>query len=213
MKGLPSQQFVPIKSIRDGVMILENNDHRAILSTNSLNLALKSEDEQTAILTQFQNFFNSLDFPVQIFVSSRRANLEPYIELLSGRMNKIKEELMKLQIIEYIDYIKTFNEETNIMEKRFFVIVPYTPAVLGGNSSQSKSGPLSFLPFGKADTNSSLEIKSFMETKRQLDQRVSVVISGLTRCGLLTKQLQTQEIIELFYGIFNPGTEGKAIVD
>lgn len=210
MKGTASQQFVPIKSIRDGVILLDNGEYRAILMTNSLNIALKGEDEQMAILTQFQNFFNSLDFPIQIFVQSRRADIGPYIEMLQDRLKIVQEELLKLQIIEYIDYVRTFSEETNIMEKSFFVVVPYVPAIVGGGAN---GGLLSSLSVGGVGDKAARELKNFEEIKRQVGDRVAVVSMGLSRCGLRVEQLRTEEAIELFYELYNPGTESKAIIN
>jgi hypothetical protein len=122
MKGFASQKFVPIKSIREGIVSLDNNEYRAVIMVSSLNLSLKSEDEQSAILSQFQNFFNSLDFPIQIYSKSRRADIEPYLKSLEERIKQVDGELLKLQIVEYIEYIKSFTSESNIMTKQFYVI-------------------------------------------------------------------------------------------
>lgn len=208
MLGAASQKFVPIKTIQDGVIELQNGEYRRVLMTNSLNIALKSEDEQTAIISQFQNFFNSLDFPIQIFVKSRRTDIAPYLQMLTERQKQVKEELIKLQISEYIDYIRSFNEETNIMTKEFFVVVPYVAAIIS-----SVSNPLSLLSFGtKKEDNVIENNKNWQEIQQQLEERVDVVISGLSRCGLRIKALDTEETIELYYEIFNPGIEGKSVV-
>jgi hypothetical protein len=201
MRGEASQNFVPIKTIRDGILEVEGGEYRAILMTNSLNLSLKSEDEQFAVISQFQNFLNSLDFPIQVFVKSRRMNLEPYLELLKGRIGEVKEELLKLQILEYIEYIKSFSEERNIMTKYFFVVVPYVPAIVN-----LKDGL-----FGGKKDNFQEQAKSFKEIERQMDERVSVVTGGLSRCGLKVSRLSTEDSIELFHGLFNPGDAEKAV--
>jgi hypothetical protein len=207
MLGTASQKFIPIKTIRDGLLILNNNEYRAVLMTNSLNLALKGEDEQTAIIKQFQAFFNSLDFPVQIFVQSRRADISPYIALLNDRVKSAEGELLKLQIVEYIDYIKTFSESINLMTKHFFVVVPYVPATISSFSDASSS----LFSFGKKEQLLSEESKNFSEIRQQMLERVSVVTEGLTRCGLHVSQLGTEELIELFYELFNPGDESKSV--
>lgn len=206
MQGSASQGFVPIKNIRDGLIELQNGEYRAVLMTNSLNLSLKGEDEQTAILTQFQNFLNSLEFSVQIFVKSRRMDIEPYIKLLEERLAVAEGELIKLQITEYISYIKTFSEETNIMSKQFFVVVPYTPAVINQSSVPS-------LPFGNSDALAAKADAAFQEVYRQMEQRILVVSSGLTRTGLRVERLQSDEVVSLFYSLFNPGSEHKAIIN
>jgi len=208
MLGKPSQKFIPIKTIRDGLLVLDNNEYRAVIMTNSLNLALKSEEEQTAIISQFQSFFNSLDFPVQIFIESRRTDIEPYIELLTGRLKEVNEELLKLQITEYIDYIRTFSESVNLMTKHFFVVIPYAPATL----SSFNSSPSSIFSFGKNTNSLSEETKNFDEIRQQINERVDIVSQGLSRCGLRITQLGTEELIELFYELFNPGDESKSVV-
>lgn len=206
-----SQKFVPIKTIHDGVVELDDGSFVEILITNSLNLALKSADEQNAIISQFQNFFNSLDFPIQIFVKSRRANIDAYISSLQERVKFIDGELLKLQTIEYISYIQNFVSEVNIMEKQFFVVVPYVPAIAGEKSASGFSvGNL----MGNTQTNNTdLSQSNLMKIKQQLDQRVSVVISGLSRSGLRLKQLETEEVMDLFYGLFNPGIEAKTLME
>lgn len=208
MKGSASQAFVPIKNIRDGLIELDSGEYRAVLMTNSLNLSLKGEDEQTAILSQFQNFLNSLEFSVQIFVKSRRMDIAPYISLLEERLSVAEGELIKLQIAEYINYIKTFSEETNIMSKQFFVVVPYAPAVLGSNSN------IPTLSFGSDKVANDVKSEAaFQEIYRQMEQRILVVSSGLTRCGLRVERLQSEEVVELFYNIFNPNAEYKAVIN
>lgn len=126
----PTQDFVPIKEVRDGFVVLKDGSYRAVLMASSINLALKSEDEQTSILFQFQNFLNSLDFQIQIFIQSRELDIRPYIALLEERYTEQKSDLMKIQVREYIDFVKTFTESADIMTKNFFVVVPYSPPVL-----------------------------------------------------------------------------------
>ncbi|MEK7645264.1 MAG: hypothetical protein AAB391_03030 [Patescibacteria group bacterium] len=204
-KSAPSQQFVPLKEVRDGIAILKDGSMRALLLTSSLNFALKSAESQEAIIYQFQNFLNSLDFTVQIFVSSRRLDIRPYIALLENRYKEQTGELLRLQTREYIEFIKKFTESANIMTKSFFVVVPYGSAVLNKNSASGL--------FSKKDKQKETAQKSeaFEEAKSQIQQRVSVVEQGLTRVGIRVAQLGTEEIIELFYKIFNPGETDKPI--
>lgn len=198
-----TQGFVPIKEVRDGIAVLKTGGLRAILLASSLNFALKSPDEQQAIISQFQNFLNSLDFSVQIFIQSRRLDIRPYIALLESRYKEQLSDLMKIQTREYIEFIKNFTENTSIMNKSFFIIIPYTPSVLGKGSKN---------PFGKKnDITPQDALENFEENRSQLDQRVSVVAQGLTRSGIRVVQLGTEEVIELFYKIFNPGESEKPI--
>ncbi len=198
-----TQDFVPISEVRDGVIVLKDGSLRAILLASSLNFALKSEDEQTAFIVQFQNFLNSLDFSCQIFVQSRMLDIRPYVATLEAAYKEQLDDLMRIQIREYIEFIKSFTEAANIMTKNFFVVVPYAASVTVG-----KKGPLSFLPFGKKG-NVEEANRSFEEQVSQLEQRISIVQQGLVRTGVRTVQLGTEEAIELMYKMFNPGEEGK----
>ena len=200
-----TQQFVPIDRIRDGIATLKNGELRAVIITNSLNLSLKSEDDQQAILLQFQNILNSLDFPIEIFVQSRRLNIKPYLELLQARSGEVKEDLLKIQIHEYIGFINKFAEETNIMTKHFFIVVPYLPTNIGGTSS---SGALASFGLSKP-TNAENNI-SFDAARIQLEQRVSTILQGLSRFGIRGQKLNTEEMVELFYKLFNPGEQDRA---
>jgi len=207
-KAKATQDFVPIREVRDGIVVLKNGSLRAILMTSSLNFALKSQEEQEAILFQFQNFLNSIEFSIQIFIQSRDLDIRPYITLLEERLRVQTNDLMKIQIQEYIGFVKNFTESTNIMSKSFFVVIPYTPSIL-----KAKSGALSNLPLMKKDQKESRkeEQDSFEENRSQLEQRVSVVKQGLSRTGIRVAQLGTEEVIELFYKMFNPGELSKPI--
>lgn len=203
-KGTATQEFVPIERIRDGIMILKSGELRAILITNSLNLSLKSEDEQQAILLQFQTFLNSLDFPIEFFIESRRLNIKPYIDLLQARSKEVKEDLLKIQIHEYIGFITKFTEESNIMTKHFFITIPYfqTNDTTGGSSS--------LLSFNSSNDSASKENVSAFEASRiQLEQRVATTIQGLSRFGLRAQKLGTEEVVELFYKLFNPSEQNR----
>lgn len=204
----PTQDFVPIKEIRDGIVILKDGSMRMILMVSSLNIALKSEDEQTALLYQFQNFLNSLDFSVQIFIQSRRLDIRPYIALLEGRMREQLDDLLKIQTKEYIEFIKNLTETTNIMTKNFFVVVPYSASVIGGKGS---SFHISFGGKRSAADKKLDSMEAFDENRTQLDQRASVVAQGLSRLGIRVVELGTEEAIELFYKLYNPGEAEKPI--
>ena len=205
-KARATQEFVPIEQVRDGIVILKDGSMRAVLMTSSLNIALKSQDEQAAILLQFQTFLNSLDFSVQFFVQSRELDIRPYIALLEARYTQQTSELMKIQVREYIDFVKGFTEGANIMTKNFFIIVPYTPAFAAAGGLRSNLQGF----FGKKDEQQSTG-PTFEESRTQLEQRVSVVQSGLARTGVRIAQLGTEEVIELFYKLFNIGELDRPI--
>jgi hypothetical protein len=200
-----TQDFVPVKEVRGGVIVLKEGGLRAIVLASSINFALKSSDEQIAILSQFQNFLNSLDFSVQIFIQSRKLDIRPYVALLEERETAQTNDLMKIQVREYIEFIKTFTADANIMSKSFFVVVPYTPAQL-----DVKSVSQGF--FGKASNTSAEDAaQAFEEHRTQIEQRVSVVQQGLSACGVRSVMLGTEEVIELLYKLFNPGELDKPI--
>jgi len=208
-KSQTTQNFVPIHEVRDGIVVLKNGGMRALILASSLNFALKSQDEQSSIMMQFQNFLNSLDFPIQIFVQSKKLDIRPYIALLEERYKEQLTELMKIQVREYIEFIKTFVESTNIMSKSFFVVIPYDPAMV----STSNNPVSSFLPGKKKSASAKAESadQQFQEYRSQLEQRVAVVEQGLVRCGIRAAELGTEEVVELFYKLFNPGETEKPI--
>ncbi|MFA6257135.1 MAG: hypothetical protein WCT29_02855 [Candidatus Paceibacterota bacterium] len=201
-----TQDFVPIREIRDGVIILKDGGLRAIVLANSVNLSLKSEDEQKATIAQFQNFLNTLDFSVQISVQSRRLDIRPYLLLLENRMKVQNEPLLKLQTKEYIEFIRNFTESVSIMTKSFFVVVPYTPTTLQSDASFLDK----LLSRKNAAQQQAAQQIAFEEKKSQLEERVAVISQGLGRCGINSVQLGTEEVVEVLYKVFNPGElEGK----
>jgi len=181
---------------------------RGIILSSSLNFALKSTDEQEAIIFQFQNFLNSLDFSVQISIQSRELDIRPYLATLEKRYNEELNDLLKIQIKEYIQFVKSFTESQSIMSKTFFVVIPFSATIL---SSKKDSGLGKFLPSSRGKEIAAKKSDAFEENRTQLEQRVSVVQQGLTRCGIRSVSLGTEETIELFYKLFNPGDTEKPI--
>lgn len=204
-----TQEFVPILEVRDGIVLLKDGGMRAILLCSSLNFSLKSDDERNAILLQFQDFLNSLDFSVEIVIQSRKLDIRPYIALLEEREKAQTNNLMKIQVREYIEFIKNFTESTNIMTKNFFIVVPYTPALL--NVGSKTSGLSSLLPQRTAKQKTAAKEGNFEENRTQLEERLSVVEQGLIRSGIRVARLGTEEVIELFYKAFNPGETEKPL--
>ncbi len=206
LKAKATQDFIPIKEVRDGIIVLKNEELRAIVLANSVNLSLKSSDEQKATILQFQNFLNTLDFSVQISIQSRKLDIRPYLLLLENRIKVQNEPLLKLQTKEYIEFIKNFTESVAIMTKSFFVVIPYTHTTL-----KSDSGIFDkiFSRKNKEETRALKQI-NFEEKRSQLEERVAVIQQGLGRCGINSAQLGTEEVVEVFYKVFNPGEiEGK----
>ncbi len=209
VKSAATQEFVPIKEVRDGIVVLKDGSLRALLMASSINLALKSQDEQEAVIGQFQNFLNSLEFTTQFFIQSRDLDIRPYVALLEDRYAATLDDLMKIQIREYILFIKDFTERANIMTKNFFIVVPYEAALI--TRSGGFASALSSLLPGKGSSAGSLTNEQFEQYRSQLEQRMAVIEQGLVRTGVRVVPLGTEEVIELFYKLFNPGELDKPL--
>lgn len=198
-----TQDFVPVRDIRENVVILKNGQLCMVLLASSINFALKSGDEQQAILSQFQAFLNTIDFSIQFYTQSRRLNIQPYLDQLQQREATQDNDLMRIQLREYMAFIRTFVTEVDVMTKNFFIVIPYTPVQIDFASNLSAV-------FGKKQ-DVIIEDAKFEENRLQLEQRASLVEQGLTRIGVRTIPLQNEELVELYYHIFNPGDpEGTA---
>lgn len=180
---------------------MTDGDLRSVIMVSSINFALKNEDEQNAIIAAYVSFLNNINFPLQIVIQSRELNIEGYLSQLKQKEKEQTNELLKTQITEYINYIKELISLSKIMNKRFFVIVPYNPL------SDQKKGFLSRLTetFSPASLIKMKEDK-FRRLRKELGRRVDTVISGLSSIGLNTIELDTQSLIELFYNTYNPVT-------
>ena len=196
-KGTPTastQLFLDIAEIKDNVVVLKNGGIRAILQTSSVNFNLKSEQEQNATIYSYQNFLNSLEFPIQIVVQSRKLDI--------GEKNE--NPLLKQQTSEYCDYIQRLIEYADIMEKKFYVIVPYDPYRAQNPNPVSRF--MSSVSAQDSVDNIKRRHKEFEELGKKLSQRVATVKAGLDGCNLRSAQLETPQLIELFYQIYNPVT-------
>jgi len=196
-----SQSFVPIERIRDGIVELKDGSLRAVLLCTAINFTLRSEEEQRAILSQFQSFLNSLDFEVQIIVQSRKFDIRPYLMTLENRVDKIEEPLLKFQTREYIEFIRELTGAVNIMSKHFYVVVPYSEAILEAGGFFSKI----FGGVGGLKKRENEATADWNEKRNQLEQRLGMVIQGIGRCGVRSDPLDTEGLIELYYKTFNPG--------
>jgi hypothetical protein len=197
-----TQDFLEIDQIREGVMILKNKALRGIMMVSSLNFALKSAEEQSGIIYQFQEFLNSLDFSCQIIVQSRRLNITGYIDKMKALEARQTNGLLKIQTAEYIKFVEQLitgappaGRYGEIMSKSFFVVVPFTLLELKGGST---------LQALRAAKPSQLTEEQFERSKQQLWQRMEFVALGLRRCGLQAIPLTTPEIIELFWSLHHP---------
>jgi type IV secretory pathway VirB4 component len=196
-KRAATQDFVPIRDVRNNVVVLKNGQICTILIASSINFALKSLDEQRAILQQFQSFLNTIDFSLQFYTQSRRLDIEPYLQKLMGREAQQDNDLMRIQLREYIQFIRTFVTEVDVMSKNFFVVIPYTPMQV---DLKSNLGSI----FTGRKPAAAVEDAKLQENLMQLQQRVSLVEQGLNRIGVRPIALKNEELVELYYHIFNP---------
>jgi len=188
---------VNIKEIRDGVVSLKKGGLRRILIVSGVNFDLKLEAEQTLILNSFQNFLNTLDFSVQLFVHSRKVNVDAYLEAMRERMNEEENQLLKIQIEEYMEFIKTFVDQNAIISKSFFTVIPYESAAV-------VEGTKGILGLFSKKPKREVKEQAPQEALKQLDHRVNQVIDGLEQIGLRTVPLGDRELVELFYNLYNP---------
>jgi len=211
-KGKPqksTQQFLDIMGIRNNTVVLRDGTLRAILMVSSLNFSLKSVDEQNSIIYGYQNFLNSLDFPVQFVIQSRELNIESYLKTLEELEKKQVNELLRIQTIEYREYISNLVEWGRIMRKRFYVIIPYAFTEAKELGAIAKVRNL-LRPAEVIRQNE----KQFQKYNSLLDQRVARVEGLLNTVGLKSVRLNTQELIELFYNVYNPATsKSQPMVD
>lgn len=189
-----TQDILEFDQIRDGLIVLKNKSLRAVIMVSSLNFSLKSEEEQEAIIYQFQEFLNSLDFFSQILIQSRRINMTGYIERLKEMEQKEKHELLKIQLTNYRSFVEELLAGGQIMQKSFYIIIPF---------SFLETKKVSGLKEIKGKTSSFTE-QEFQRAKMQLLQRVEFVILGLRRCGLQAVPLNSAEIIDLLWSFYHP---------
>jgi len=187
-----TQDFLEFERIRDGIIILKNKGLRAVLMVSSLNFVLKSTEEQNAILYQFQNFLNSLDFSCQILILSRRLNITGYLDKLSEIEKKEENELLQVQISEYRKFVDQIMKGGSVMQKTFYVVIPFS---IGEAHSikEEKKGP-----------KIAITEELFQRARNQLMQRIEFIILGLRWCSLEAIPLNSLEIAELLWSLYHP---------
>lgn len=199
-----TQTMLPMGEIRDGFIMLKNGGIRAVLQTSAVNFALKSEEEQNALIFAYQGFLNLLDFPVQIVIRSRKLDIDKYVESLKEIGEKQMNPLLKKQTLEYAEYIKRLVEYADIMEKNFYVVIPADPF----RSKEKGMFQRFFDSLNPNDDVSKIRTRhsEFEDLKKEIQPRISTVKSGLEQCGLRAEQLDTHQLVELLYQIYNPVT-------
>lgn len=193
-----TQQYVNIAEIRDSIIITKTGLLRRVIVIEPVNFALKSEEDQNIIIGQYQNFLNSLNFPVQILVQSRRLDVMPYLDSLTEKVANIGNELLRFHANEYIQFIQGLTELSNIMDKKFYLIVGYDPPTV------TSKGLFGNILGKKEQSKITFSISDWKKYTEELEQRVNLINSGLGAMGLGGHLLDTQATIELFYNVYNP---------
>ncbi|MDD5040016.1 MAG: hypothetical protein PHY34_02595 [Patescibacteria group bacterium] len=203
-----TQQYLPILEIRDDTVILKDGTLRGIILVSSINFALKSEDEQNAVIQGYIQFLNTLDFPLQIVIQSRKLNIDDYLDRLKAIEKEQTNELLKVQTREYRQYVAELVSLADIMSKRFYIIVPYT-----GGSIRSKGFLARLKEAASPTTVISIKQKKFEKNRIELAKRLEYIIDGLSSIGLKAAVLDTQGLIELYYNTYNPDTYDQQRLD
>ncbi|MFA4872232.1 MAG: hypothetical protein WC610_04225 [Patescibacteria group bacterium] len=199
-----TQKYVSIAEIKDDAVVLRDGTLRAVLLISSINFALKSDEEQNAIIAGYVSFLNSLDTSLQIVIQSRRLNLDEYVATLKKAEKEQTNDLLKLQTAEYRQYITELVELGDIMTKRFYVVVPYNPVSNKKRSFWSHTKDV-LSPTGMLNLNQ----KQFLKRRKELFILVDKIISGLSSMSLRSSILDTQSLIELYYNTYNPSVSER----
>jgi hypothetical protein len=197
--GPASVTYLDIAEIRDDMVILKDGTVRGVMLVSSINFALKSEDEQEAIIQAYMSFLNSLEYSLQIVIQSRRMNIDAYMLALSEQQRKTENELLRAQIADYRTFVGELVELGQIMQKRFYMVVPYDPLTNKKKNFWTRLGE-SMSPAASAKLNQ----KQLAERIEQLSRRVEVIRGELNSMGLTSARLDTQSLIELYYNVYNP---------
>lgn len=203
-----TQNSLQIAEIRDGIVIMNDGSFRSVVMVKSINFDLMSPQEQEAVEYSYQGFLNSLYFPIQIFIRSQKVDLRPYVEKLDKIRTEHDNMLLALLMEDYIGYIDALSQQTNIMDKTFYVVIPFFPVVdIQKGIEQSKN----FLTglggiFKPKEQHVTINENDLENAKTELRNRVQAVLAGLLQCGIQGLPLDTQELIELYYDTYNPDT-------
>ncbi len=201
-KAPTTQKYLPIAEIRDDTVVLKDGTVRAVILVSSINFALKSEDEQNAIIQAYTQFLNSFEFPVQIVIQSRKLDIDEYLDRLEKVAKEQTNELLKMQTREYHKFVSELIELADIMSKRFYVVIPYDPVYQKKAKKFSDQVRELFTPSKVIQ----LKKSRFEKYRTELSKRIDFLISGLSGMGLKAVALDTQSLIELFYNTYNPET-------
>lgn len=202
LPGAPTQSFLKLSEIRDDAIIMQDGTLRAIVVVSSTNFDLKNQEEQNALIFAYQRFLNSLEFHVQILMQSRKMDIAEYTEKLKGLMERQTNELLRMQTGEYIEFINRLVESANVMNKNFYVIIPYEQII----PTNSAGGFFKRLFNRNSTSEISVREQTFSDASKQLNERVASVSSNLSSSGLRVVRLGTEQLIELVYNSYNFGS-------
>ena len=197
--GPATQRYLDIAEIREDMVILKDGTVRAVMLVSSINFALKSQDEQQALIQAYMQFLNGLDHPLQVVIQSRKMNIDTYLDALKEQHRSQTNELLRTQIQDYMGFVKQLVDLGQIMSKRFFVTVPYDPLT---NKQRGFLYRLSNAITPVATLK--LRGKQYEDRKRELTKRVGFIQGQLSSMGLNAQRLDTQSLIELYYRVYNP---------
>lgn len=200
-----TQNALEIAEIRDGIVIMNDGTFRAVLMCKSINFDLMSPQEREGVEFAYQGFLNSLYFPVQIFVRSQKIDMRPYIEKLDKIRTEHDNMLLALLMEDYITYMETIVSQTNIMDKKFYVVIPFEPELDMQKAVKASKGFFQAV-FGKKDEHVVINEVDLERAKTELKNRIQAVMNGLQQCQVKSLPLDTQELIELYYDAYNPDT-------
>ena len=201
-----TQNTLEIAAIRDGVVIMNDGSFRSVVMAKSINFDLMSVNEQEAVEYAYQSFLNSLYFDIQIQIKSRKIDMRPYLEKLGKIRTEMSNMLLGMLMEDYIYFIDDLVQQTNIMNKEFYVVIPYIPIVSASGALGAGKGLLSGLVGGKKNGTIKIDEANLEKAKTELTNRVQNVVSGLIQLGVQSIPLDTQELIELYYNSYNPDT-------
>ncbi len=201
-----TQNTLQIAEIRENMVVMRDGSFRAVVACKSINFDLMSGREREGVEYSYQNFLNSLYFPIQIFIRSQRVDIGPYLDRLSGIRRNQDNMLLGVLMDDYIDFIDALSQEANIMDKSFFIIVPYFPTGDLADIKNQTKGFFSKLFAKQTAETIKIDEATYNKAKDEIKNRVDSVMSGLFQLGVKSVQLNTKELGELYYNIYNPDT-------
>lgn len=201
-----TQSTLQLSEVRDGMVIMLDGSFRAVIACKSINFDLMSDREREGVEYSYQNFLNSLNFPIQILVRSERVDIGPYIEKLIGLRRSQDNMLLGVLMDDYINFIDALADEANIMEKSFYIVVPYFPRGDAANFIEQGKGFFGKLFAKPQNTITHIDATNYQKAKDEIKNRVDSVMSGLFQIGIQSVQLDTKALGELYYNYYNPDT-------